>query len=58
MVLVCKKGGGLCVCVDYQALNKDIIADRFPIPCIDELVDMVGRCKATPHERVPSGKDE
>ena len=47
LVLVQKKGGGLRVCVDYRALNKDIVQDRFPIPRIDELVDMVGRCKGT-----------
>ena len=47
LVLVRKKGGGLRVCVDYRALNKDTVQDRFPIPRIDELVDMVGRCKAT-----------
>ena len=46
LVLVRKKGGGLRVCVDYRALNKDTIPG-FPIPRIDELVDMVGRCKAT-----------
>ena len=47
LVLVRKKGGGLRVCVDYRALNKDTIPDRFPIPRVDELVDMVGRCEAT-----------
>ena len=46
-MLVRKKGGGLRVCVDYRALNKDTVQDRFPILRIDELVDMVGRCKAT-----------
>ena len=47
LVLVWKKRGGLRVCVDYRALNKDTIPDRFPIPRVDELVDMVGRCEAT-----------
>ena len=32
LVLVRKKGGGLHVCVDYQALNRDTIPDKYPIP--------------------------
>ena len=45
LVLVRKKGGGLRVCVDYRGVNKDTIVDKYPIPCIDELIDMVGRNK-------------
>ena len=37
-MLVRKKGGGLHVCT----LNKDTVQDRFPIPRIDELVDIYG----------------
>ena len=43
LVLVRKKEGGLRVCVDYRNVNKNTIPDRFPMPRIDELVDMVGR---------------
>ena len=46
LVLVRKKSGGLRVCVDYRALNKDTEPDKYPIPRIDELIDRVGRCKA------------
>ena len=46
LVLVRKKGGGLRVCVDYRALNKDTEPDKYPIPRIDELIDQVGKCKA------------
>ena len=41
-----KKGGGLHICVDYRALNRDTVPDKYPIPRIDELIDRVGRCKA------------
>ena len=46
LVLVWKKSGGLRVCVDYRAVNKDTVPDRYPIPRIDELMDMVGKRKA------------
>lgn len=45
LVLGRKKGGGLRVCVDYRGVNKDTIVDKYPIPRIDELIDMVGRSK-------------
>ena len=46
LVLVRKKSGGLRVCVDYRAVNKNTVPDRYPIPRIDELMDMVGKRKA------------
>ena len=46
LVLVRKKGGGLRICVDYRALNRDTVTDKYPIPRIDELIDRVGACKA------------
>jgi hypothetical protein len=38
-VLVLKKDGTLWMCIDYRALNKKTIKNRYPIPCIDELMD-------------------
>ena len=47
LVLVMKKNGGLRVCVDYRDVNKDIVPDKYPMPRIDELVDMVRRKQPT-----------
>jgi hypothetical protein len=37
--LVLKKDGTMRMCINYQALNKKTIKNRYPIPCIDELMD-------------------
>jgi len=39
VVLVKKKNGTLRMCIDYRALNKKTLKNRYPIPRIDELMD-------------------
>jgi hypothetical protein len=39
VVLVKKKDGTMRMCIDYRALNKKMIKNRYPISRIDELLD-------------------
>jgi hypothetical protein len=39
VVMVLKKEGTWYMCLDFHALNKLTIKEKFPIPVIDELLD-------------------
>ena len=41
LVIVCKKSGEICLCIDFRALNAVTIRDSFPLPCIGEALQAV-----------------
>ena len=44
-VVLVKKDGTLCFCVDYRGLNAVTKLDKFPLPRIDVLLDQLGRAR-------------
>jgi len=45
IVLVRKKNGAMCMCVDYRLLNAKARRDDYPLPRIDESLDVLGGAK-------------
>lgn len=45
VVLAKKKDGLLRLCVDYRQLNKKIIKDRYPLPLVEEQLDLLQGAK-------------
>ena len=39
VLLARKVDGSWKICVDYCALNKETVKDKFPIPVVEELLD-------------------
>lgn len=48
IVLVRKKDGSLCLCVDYRELNKITVRDNFPTKLIDDNIDRLRSKKYFP----------
>ncbi|GJP85713.1 hypothetical protein CLOP_g15819 [Closterium sp. NIES-67] len=42
ILFVKKKDGSMRMCIDYCALNKITIKNRYPLPCVEEIFDQLG----------------
>ena len=40
-----KKDGSFCLCIDYRGLNQCTVKNKYPLPCIEELLDWLGGAK-------------
>ena len=41
ILFIAKKDGTLRMCIDYRALNKVTLKDRYPLPRIDDIFDQL-----------------
>ncbi len=45
VLFVKKPDGSLRMCIDYRALNKQTVQNRYPLPRIEEMLDRLGKAK-------------
>ena len=55
VLMIRKPDGGIRFCIDYRKLNSVTIKDSYPMPRIDDLLDVLGRAKLFSTMDIASG---
>ena len=55
---VTKKDGSLCLVTNYRALNKVTIKNRYPLPLIENLFDLLGGAQVFSKSDITSGYNQ
>ena len=45
VIFVRKKDGSMRMCIDYRMLNQRTVRDSYPLPRIDDLLDVLGEAR-------------
>lgn len=45
VLFVKKQDGSLRMCIDYRAVNKQTVKNKYPLPRIEEMLDQLGKAK-------------
>ncbi|KAE8899137.1 hypothetical protein PF001_g4415 [Phytophthora fragariae] len=55
VLMIRKPGGGIRFCIDYRRLNAATVKDCYPMPLIDDILDVLGNAKLFSTMDIASG---
>lgn len=55
VLIIRKPDGGIRFCIDYRRLSAITVKDCYPMPLIDDILDVLGNAKMIPTVDIASG---